>query len=109
MIRLGHARGDGAGGVEILVSQLAGRRRGCDGKTVLGPGARASGARGTTGRYLRRNFLFRRVTRPEPSTRTTYWSNWCTSTTIPVLSHLVGWGPVWFWMRTQSPTTSGGR
>ena len=84
--------GDGAGGVGILVSRLAGRPRGCDGKTVRGPGARASGARGTTGRYLRRNFLFRRVTRPEPSTRTTYWSNWRTSTMIPVLSHLVGGG-----------------
>ena len=76
--------------------------------TDPGPGAIARGARGITGTYFRKNFLFRRVIRPEPSTRTTYWSNWRTSTTIPVLSHLVGWGPVWFWMRTQSPTTKGG-
>ena len=27
----------------------------------------------------------------------------------PVLSHLLGWGPVWFCTRTKSPTASGGR
>ena len=63
----------------------------------------------TTGRNLGRNFLFRRLTRPEPSTLTMYWSNWRTSITIPILSHLVGFGPVWFCIRTLSPTSSGGR
>ena len=28
---------------------------------------------------------------------------------IPVLSHFVGCGPVWFWIRTVSPTANGGR
>ena len=27
---------------------------------------------------------------------TTYWSNWRTSMTMSVLSHLLGCGPVWF-------------
>ena len=59
-----------------------------------------------TGVYLRRNFLFRSVTLPDPSTRTTYRSNWRTSITQPVLSHLSGVGPVWFWILTRSPTMS---
>ena len=42
-----------------------------------------------TGVYCRRNFLLRRVILPEQSMRTTYWSYWRTSTTTPVLSHLV--------------------
>ena len=71
--------------------------------------AMQSGARGMTGVNVRRNRLFRRVTRPEASLRTTYWSNWRTSSMMPVLSHWVGWGPVWFWIRTESPTVSGGR
>ena len=45
---------------------------------------------------------------PEPSTRTAYWSNCRTSMMLPVLSHLVGCGPVWFWIRTWLPTFSGG-
>ena len=61
-----------------------------------------------TGMYFLRNFRFRVVILPEPSTRTTYWSNWRTSITMPVLSHLVGYGPVWFWMRTWLPTARGG-
>ena len=61
------------------------------------------GGRGITGTYFLRNFLFRSVIRPEPSTLTTYWSNWRTSTTEPVLSHLLGW------IRTQSPTNRAGR
>ena len=48
------------------------------------------------GVYRRRDFLLRSVTRPAPSTRTTYWSNCRTSTTIPVRSHLVGCGPTRF-------------
>ena len=28
--------------------------------------------------------------------------------TVPVLSHFSGWGPVWFWMSTKSPTLRGG-
>ena len=61
------------------------------------------------GVYRRRYFLLRSVTRPEPSTRTTYWSNCRTSTTIPVRSRLVGWGPTRFCSLTQFPMTSGGR
>ena len=67
------------------------------------------GGVGYTGVYFRRNFLFLRVTLPDPSTRTTYWSNWQTSTTRPVLSHFLGNCPVWFWRRTMSPTARGGR
>lgn len=44
---------------------------------------------------------------PDLSTRTTYWSNCCTSMMTPVLSHRVGCGPVWFWICTWSPTTRG--
>ena len=51
----------------------------------------------------------RSVTRPDPSTRTTYWSNCRTSTTIPVRSHLVGFGPTRFYSLTQLPISSGGR
>ncbi len=32
-------------------------------------------AGGMTGRYLRRNLRFQRVTRPDPSTLMAYWSN----------------------------------
>ena len=59
-------------------------------------GMRCSDGRETTGRlstagvYLRRNLRLRSVTLPDPSTRTTYWWNWRTSITMPVLSHLVG-------------------
>ena len=28
--------------------------------------------------------------------------------TMPVLSHFVGWGPVWFWIRTWLLTAKGG-
>ena len=61
------------------------------------------------GVYRRRYFLLRSVTRPEPSTRTTYWSNCRTSTTIPVRSHFVGWGPTRLCSLTQFPMISGGR
>ena len=37
-----------------------------------------------------------KVTLPEPSTFTAYWSNWRTSMTEPVMSHLVGSWPVLF-------------
>ena len=67
------------------------------GSPVVWPGTIMMGVREMTGVYFLRYFLLQRVTRPEPSTRTTYWSNCRTSTTMPVLSHLVGWGPVWFW------------
>ena len=73
-----------------------------------GPGAIIRGALGTTGVYCRRNLRLRNVMRPDPSTLTTYWLNWRTSMMMPVLSHLVGCGPVWFWMRTVSPTCRGG-
>ena len=52
------------------------------------------GGDGLTGVYCRRNFLFHFVLRPKPSARTMYWSNWRTSMTLPVLSHLFGWGPI---------------
>ena len=61
---------------------------------AAGNGRAVSGDLGMTGWYARRNFLLRRVTLPDPSTRTTYWSNWRTSITTPVLSHFVGYGPV---------------
>ena len=39
---------------------------------------------------FRRNFRFRRVTLPDPSTLTAYWSNCFTSITKPVRSHCSG-------------------
>ena len=56
----------------------------------VGPGAISRGAYGTTGMYFRKNFQLCSVTRPDPSTCTTDWSNCLTLTTTPVLSHLVG-------------------
>ena len=41
-----------------------------------------------------RNFLFLRVSLPDPSTLMEYWSYCLTSTTIPDFSHLRGWLPV---------------
>ena len=38
-----------------------------------------------------------------------YLWNLRTSTTTPVLSHLLGRGPVWFWIWTRVPTVSGGK
>ena len=63
---------------------------------------------GYTGMYFLRNFQLRSVTLPEPSMRITYWSYWQTSITRPVLSHFLGWSPVWFCTRTVSPTLSEG-
>ena len=65
------------------------------------------GGVGYTGRIFLRNFLLRRVARLEPSVLTRYWSNWRTSTMMPVLSHFRGKLPVWFWSRTWSPTRRG--
>lgn len=70
--------------------------------------SRGGGGLVCTGKYFSRNLWLRVVILPEPSTRTTYWSNWRTSITTPVLSHFVGYGPVWFWMRTWLPTARGG-
>ena len=67
------------------------------------------GSVGLTGLYLCRKRLFCSVTRPAPSTLTLYWSCGWASTTMPVLSHLVGCGPVWFWILMCEPTGSGGR
>ena len=39
-----------------------------------------------------RNFLFLSVCLPDLSILTSYWWNWCTSMTMPVLSHLFEWG-----------------
>ena len=61
------------------------------------------------GVYRRMYFLLRSVTRPDPSTRTTYWSNCRTSTTTPVRSHLVWCGPTIFCSHTHLPIASGGR
>ena len=102
-------------GTNVLVGETSGRGRSSGGGTgVCGSrapakGAACIGARGTTGVNFLRNRLFRKVTRPEPSTRMTYWSNCLTSMTTPVLSHFIGWGPVWFWIRTASPMTRAGR
>ena len=48
-----------------------------------------------TGTYLLRNLRLQRLILPDPSTHTTYWSNWQTSMMMPVLSHLLGYEPVW--------------
>ena len=61
-----------------------------------------------TGRNFRRNFLLHKELHPDPSIQTTYWSNCQISTIQLVLSHFIGWGPVWFWTSTWSPTQSGG-
>ena len=55
------------------------------------------------GEQCLRYLLLRRVHCPEPSMRMRYWSWGRTSVTSPVLSHLVGWFPVWFCTRTWSP------
>ena len=72
-------------------------------KTDLGGGVASAG------QNFRRNFLLRRLGRFDPCVFIRYWSNWRTSTTLPVLSHLRGYGPVWFWMRTWSPILRAGR
>ena len=79
------------------------------GSPVVRPSTIIMGVGEMTGVYFLSNFLLRRGSRPEPSTRTTHWSNCRISTTMNVLSHLVGWGPVWFWIRTVSPPASGER
>ena len=56
---------------------------------------------------FRGNFRFRRVTLPDLSTLTAYWSNCFTSITKPVRSHRSGWLPVWFWIKTWWPTLRG--
>lgn len=58
------------------------------------------GPRDFIGIHFLRNFLFRMVTLPAPSSLTTYWSNRRTSIIVPVLSYLRGCGPVWFGIRT---------
>ena len=62
--------------------------------------------RGVVGR---RNFLFLRLSLPDPSIRMVYCLCGRVSITIPVLSHLRGFGPVWFWTFTVCPTLSGAR
>ena len=59
------------------------------------------------GVYFRKNFLFLSVVRPVPSTLTKYWSCGLVSKTVPVLSHLLGLGPLWFCRKTLSPTVRG--
>ena len=49
----------------------------------------------------------RKVSLPEPSTFTRYWSCPGVSTTTPDLSHLVGFAPCWFWRKTLSLTANG--
>ena len=66
------------------------------------------GRQSSTGLYFLRNLLLQMLSQPKPSTCTTYWSNWQISMMRPVLSHLVGCGPVWLWMGTWSPTARGG-
>merc|ERR1712055_1023355 len=52
------------------------------------------------------NRLFLRVRRLEPSTLIRTWECGLFSNTTPVLSHLVGLLPVWFWIITGVPTSS---
>ena len=47
-----------------------------------------------TGTYLFRHLRLRRVILPDPTTHTTYWSNWPISMMMPVLPHLFACGPV---------------
>lgn len=63
-----------------------------------------------SGMNFLRNFRLLVVLLPDPSRHTTYWywSTCCTLIMIPVLSHSVGCGLVWFWIFTWSPTTRGG-
>ena len=55
-----------------------------------------------------RNFKFRRVTLTDLSTLTRYCLNCLILITKPVLSHLCGLGPIWFWILTSPATCSGG-
>ena len=74
-----------------VVAALGGLVRGVDGAVKGRSSVMVSRGGGLcTGRYCRRNFLLRRVILPEPSIRTTYWSYCRTSTTTPVLFHLLG-------------------
>ena len=57
----------------------------------------------TMGEKLLKNLLFLNVSRPVPSTLTVYWSCSFASTSPPVLSHLLGWLPTWFCMKTFVP------
>ena len=109
-------RAAGFGGSAALVGCFVGvEGLGVEGValTVVPAGLRSSlsrrgGGLAWTGTYLRRNLRFLSVILPEPSTRVMYWSNCFTSVMTPVLSHRVGWGPVWFWILTWSPTARGG-
>ena len=66
---------------------------GASGSGKNGMGGASSVWRGV---YRRRKRRFRVVRRPDPSVLMEYWWYCRTSTTVPVLSHLVGWRPVWF-------------
>ena len=57
---------------------------------------------------MRRNCLFLVVSLLDPSILTTYLSLSPTAMTVPVLPHLVGLLPDWFWTRHTSPITKGG-
>lgn len=48
-----------------------------------------------TGRYLLRHLWLLMVILPDPSIRIICCSNCLTSTTIPILSHCMGYGLVW--------------
>lgn len=58
---------------------------------------RRCGGAAWTGRYLR-NLRFLMVILPDPSIRIRYWANCLTSTTVPVLSHRVGYGTALIWV-----------
>ena len=59
--------------------------------------------------FLLRYWRLRVVVLPLLSILTWYWWYCMTSTTTPVLSHLVGWCPVWFCISTLSPRLRGER
>ena len=98
--RLG-CRSSGGMGVGSLSGGL-----GASGSGKNGGGGTSSVWRGV---YRRRKRRFLVVRRPDPSVLTEYWWYCSTSTTVPVLSHLVGWRPVWFWIKTVSPHLRGER
>ena len=96
--REGSGVGGGSGSSTVSVSGSG--VTGGDGSAVGGSGRELTGGEGRGsdlkcfifwyGVIFFKNFLFRSVILPEPSTLTIYWSCSLTSTTTPVMSHLDG-------------------
>ena len=65
-------------------------------------------SRSPNGTIFLKNLLFLSVSLPVPCTFTSWWSKGLTSTTVPVLCHLLGLSPCWFCTLTLCPTSSPG-